>query len=615
MSNQEALSNNPSINLSPARSEVKSRQRSSKKSQKRIRDLSAVCSSYSKAHQYTSKLPKKSLGSAEVYCRIGIKKASDENAFASTSDESVLCGKCGCSNCICLPRLMRKNNCEESPTRITKEVYVLASIYSGRPATVLFDYPPQCQKPSRKSNRVYLFKDSDFKPLYYKISDSVHTYNCMVNALSYAGFTPIEHSGYNLKVSGVPQPKALRKFNQYQKTNHFPGIWQIGRKDCLWRNVYRMRRKHGLDYEICPKTYILPEDYSRLQMELEAEPKSLWILKPSASSCGRGIRLINSNSHISKKHSYVVSKYILNPHTLNGFKYDLRIYVCVTCYDPLRIYVYEDGLVRFATEQYSTNKKTMKKRYVHLTNFSVNKRSEKFVKNQDACVDGEGSKWSLNALRKVFKEKNLEFDPVFEKIHDVIIKALISIEPHIVNTMNQTNKFKNMSFEVYGFDILLDSDLRPWLLEVNVCPSLSSSSPLDKKIKTSLMCDVFNLVGFVPYDRKQHEKETENQKIGRLLGFEKVKIMQRNLIALQNCKSLEDFSLCEEDLDVLFDAEEELYRTGYFKRIFPLKHNIDYYSQFFDTTRYNNLLLWKFLKTGNAVLSKFNKQMFTLINN
>lgn len=76
----------------------------------------------------------------------------------------------------------------------------------------------------------------------------------------------------------------------------------------------------------------------------------LYILKPVASSCGRGIKVIHKKTKIGRKDGYLASKYVANPHLINGFKYDLRVYVLVTSFDPLRIYVYNDGLVRFATE-------------------------------------------------------------------------------------------------------------------------------------------------------------------------------------------------------------------------------------------------------------------------
>ena len=50
-------------------------------------------------------------------------------------------------------------------------------------------------------------------------------------------------------------------------------------------------------------------------------------------------------------------------------------------------------------------------------------------------------------------------------------------------------------FELYGFDILIDSDLKPWLLEVNLSPSLNCEAPIDMKIKSALICDLLNLVG------------------------------------------------------------------------------------------------------------------------
>lgn len=113
----------------------------------------------------------------------------------------------------------------------------------------------------------------------------------------------------------------------------------------------------------------------------------------------------------------------------------------------------------------------------------------------------------------------VDYNEVFDRIKDVIIKTLIAVEPHIVTNMKQT-RHRNACFELYGFDIILDDKLKPWLLEVNVCPSLSSSSPLDKQIKTMLLCDVLHIIGLQVFDRKKHEKEQEKINKQRLLGFE-----------------------------------------------------------------------------------------------
>jgi len=93
----------------------------------------------------------------------------------------------------------------------------------------------------------------------------------------------------------------------------------------------------------------------------------------------------------------------MRPHLIHDHKYDLRIYVLITCYDPLTIYLYQDGLVRFATEPYSTKNKNS--RFAHLTNFSVNKRNADYQYNNSTEADDDSentSKWSLKTLRQVF---------------------------------------------------------------------------------------------------------------------------------------------------------------------------------------------------------------------
>ena len=113
--------------------------------------------------------------------------------------------------------------------------------------------------------------------------------------------------------------------------------------------------KHPQDFLIAPISYLLSEDYELFQSERERNPTALWILKPVAASCGRGIKIIQSHSKINKREGMLACKYISNPHLINGLKYDLRIYVLVTSFNPLKVYMYSDGLVRFATEKYNND--------------------------------------------------------------------------------------------------------------------------------------------------------------------------------------------------------------------------------------------------------------------
>ena len=274
-------------------------------------------------------------------------------------------------------------------------------------------------------------------------------------------------------------------------------------------------------------SYLLSEDFEAFESERQHQPEALWILKPVAASCGRGIKIVNSSMRVSKREGILASKYISNPHLINGLKYDLRVYVLVSSFNPLKVYIYNDGLVRFATEKYSNDIKHLSKKYVHLTNFSVNKRNPKFVKNNDKGAkrrnrqnshgpsghkitdmhdddnqsdssNGDGtdsSKWDFNMLKKAYEKQGSSFSFVHAQIKDVILKTLITVEPHIVSNLQKNPTSRVNCFELFGFDIMIDDKFKPWLLEVNVLPSLSSSSAFDKRIKTMLVCDALTLVG------------------------------------------------------------------------------------------------------------------------
>lgn len=72
----------------------------------------------------------------------------------------------------------------------------------------------------------------------------------------------------------------------------------------------------------------------------------------------------------------IMSQYIANPLLIDKLKFDLRIYVVVTSVNPLRIYRYSEGLVRFATEDYTLDRPQDK--YSHLTNYAINKNNPNY---------------------------------------------------------------------------------------------------------------------------------------------------------------------------------------------------------------------------------------------
>ena len=222
-------------------------------------------------------------------------------------------------------------------------VFLSRSPFTGRPPTVFFNYPPHMNEQPRKPHKSMVFKmrDNKFK-LKFKISESVHTYNCVVNTLCFSGFTQTEGANWNVMWSAPLKPETLRHYDMYKHCNHFPGTWQLGRKDLMYRNISAQIREFGEEYNIVPRTWILPYDLRPFQKERDdAEGKrKLWILKPAASSCGRGIKILSKHSSLPKRGPYVVNEYIMKPHLFNGFKYDLRLYVLVTSFEPLTIYLH-----------------------------------------------------------------------------------------------------------------------------------------------------------------------------------------------------------------------------------------------------------------------------------
>jgi hypothetical protein len=318
---------------------------------------------------------------------------------------------------------------------------------------------------------------------------------------------------------------------------------------------------------------------------MDKNPNQFWIVKPVASSQGRGIFLTKNINDIPSNHQTIASRYITNPFLINRKKFDLRIYAFVTSIIPLRIYRFKEGLTRFSANKYNLD---VNDRCAHLTNYAVNKNNKNYIQNDSPFeVDYNSSKWTLTSLKQYLEENGINSDLIFEKIDDIIIKTFISCENNLVNAISKYCSYQENCFELYGFDILIDEHLNCWLMEVNLSPNLHFDAAIDLKIKGEMIAEIFDLIRIVPYDIRNEIYES-NSKFSSIAKY-------------LNYKEFKDIKITNEIKQEIWDTEEEFARVKQFKRIFPtIKYPL--YQKFFDRERCINYMLYIIEAYKNGIL-------------
>ncbi|KAI9188013.1 Tubulin polyglutamylase ttll6 [Blastocladiella emersonii ATCC 22665] len=309
--------------------------------------------------------------------------------------------------------------------------------------------------------------------------------------------TSDEASSTVVWMDGVVSVARLLALEPWQRINHFPGMHHVCHKDYLARNLARMRAQFPKEYAFWPRTWCMRTEHRDFVAHAQRRPGKWFIAKPDSKSRGIGIYLLSDPNDYEPDGEFdmVVQQYIERPMLIDGYKFDLRVYALITHCDPLRVYVYKEGLARFATEPYGTGPDATNRHRVcmHLTNFSINKKSSKFV---DGGATG-GSKrtltWALQHLDSLGHDGS---GAVWASIKDIIAKSLLPIQPELARIFRSCfpNAAGSPSFELLGFDILLDHKLRPYVLEINHSPSLSCETAVDHAIKQTMLENVFTML-------------------------------------------------------------------------------------------------------------------------
>ncbi|CAH1107627.1 unnamed protein product [Psylliodes chrysocephalus] len=388
----------------------------------------------------------------------------------------------------------------------------------------------------------------------------------------------------------------IRSLASHQRVNHFPRSYELTRKDRLYKNIERMQHTKGFKhFDFIPQTFVMPIEYREL-CSTHHRIKGPWIVKPVASSRGRGIFIVESPNQVPLEEPVVVAKYISNPLLVAGHKCDLRLYVVVTSFDPLLIYIYEEGLVRFATVKYDSSHKQLWNPCMHLCNYSINKYHSDYVKSDDPSAENVGHKWTLSALLRHLKSEGKDTALLMSQIEDMIIKACLSCANSVISACKMFVPNFNNCFELYGFDILIDKNLKPWLLEVNLSPSLNCDSPLDVRLKSAMLADLLSLIGIPAVDPTVRIPTQESNKISNTKaslsncrrvqsadGLSTNSLLKKHSLTA-NTVSRSPLPCTPEEARIIRHASAQFKRRGGFVRIFPSADSWAKYSQYLDRT-------------------------------
>ncbi|KAJ8610684.1 hypothetical protein CTAYLR_005667 [Chrysophaeum taylorii] len=307
----------------------------------------------------------------------------------------------------------------------------------------------------------------------------------------------------------------MSKLQPWQRINHFPGMSNIARKNRLAQNLEKMRREFPKEYGFYPRTWVLPLDFGDFRAQFDARGKSsrFFIVKPDSGCQGRGIFLTQSIEDISPLDGVVAQHYVRKPFLLDGFKFDLRLYVLVTSCKPLRMYLCHDGLVRLCTEAYTKpTPENAGSRRMHLTNYAINKHSDKFERNEAGDLGSKRSvRWFMEFLAREMGQAKA--DALWRRMGAMCVKVVVAILPILVREYEATF-FKvatddeilgSRCVEVLGIDVIIDHALKPWLVEINHLPSFSTDSSLDADVKSRVVEQAMSVFRAKPTDRAVYE--------------------------------------------------------------------------------------------------------------
>ncbi|OWR51325.1 hypothetical protein KGM_202721 [Danaus plexippus plexippus] len=345
----------------------------------------------------------------------------------------------------------------------------------------------------------------------------------------------------------------LHSLKPNQKVNHFPGTGFITNKVDLATS----------ESKYIPRAFKLPRNKAEFVKYASLNKDAMFLEKHNQH---RGVYLKNVTAIDSDSGESFVQEFIQRPFLVDGHKFDIGVYVVLTSVNPLRVYWYKgDVLFRYCPAKYYPFDANNLDKYVigddYLPTWEVPSLAQPYALGYSM----------KDAFDHYAKTKGLDTTRMWKDVQEAITEVFIKKEHHIVEALKNYPSQDNF-FEMMRFDLVVDENLKVYLLEANMSPNLSSAHfPPNQLLYEQVLYNLFSLVGVA-----SHSDITDNNVRNMMSSQKNIAVYSEecNSICRDDCAVLDICKLCRPCLSTrlrsnLLNAHRENLHQGDFRRLFP----------------------------------------------
>ena len=267
-------------------------------------------------------------------------------------------------------------------------------------------------------------------------------------------------------------------------------------KSGLARRLTAWHAAHPGEPTFWPESFDLPQDAPALERFRAGCPADqIFIVKPPSLFGGHGIRLTRSLADIGAE-PCVVQRYLHRPYLFDGHKFHVRLYVLVTAVAPLRAYLYHEGIVRIAPEAYGLSDESLSRPAAHVTNTALHVGHPALRVSTDANEENVGHVWSLSAALARMATEGFDREAMWSRLGD-LVRRFVAVIGDCGVFAGQAGEHTRYCFPpaLFGLDVLIEADGRPWLLECQRNPAMTGNA-LTNRINAGLFAAAFRMAVF-----------------------------------------------------------------------------------------------------------------------